>query len=35
VLRSALGELRAAEPQGWFDQRLRAGECVVLLDDLG
>ena len=34
LLRSTLGGLRAAEPQGWFEQRLRAGECVVLLDGL-
>lgn len=25
LLRPTLGELRAAEPQGWFEQRLRAG----------
>ena len=29
-----LGELRLAEPDGWFEQRLREGECVVLLDGL-
>ena len=34
LLRSTLGELRLAEPDGWFEQRLRDGECVVLLDGL-
>jgi hypothetical protein len=34
LLRSTLGELRPAEPEGWFEQRLRDGECVVLLDGL-
>ena len=34
LLRSTLGELRPAEPDGWFEQRLRDGECVVLLDGL-
>jgi NACHT domain len=34
LLRSTLGELRASEPDGWFEQRLRCGECVVLLDGL-
>jgi NACHT domain len=34
LLRTTLGELRATEPDGWFEQRLRAGECVVLLDGL-
>ena len=34
LLRGTLGGLRAAEPEGWFEQRLRGGECVVLLDGL-
>ncbi len=34
LLRINLGELRSAEPDGWFEQRLRDGECVVLLDGL-
>ena len=35
LLRSTLGEqLRFTEPDGWFEQRLRDGECVVLLDGL-
>ncbi len=34
LLRSTLGELRLAEPDGWFEQRLRDGECAVLLDGL-
>jgi len=34
LLRGTLGELRAAEPEGWFEQRLREGDCVVLLDGL-
>jgi NACHT domain len=33
LLRGTLGGIRA-EPEGWFDQRLRSGECVVLLDGL-
>jgi predicted NACHT family NTPase len=34
LLRGMLGELRPAEPDGWLEQRLRDGECVVLLDGL-
>ena len=33
VIRSTLGQY-APEPEGWFDQRLRDGKCVVLLDGL-
>lgn len=34
LLRKAVGELSPAEPDGLFEQRLRNGECVVLLDGL-
>ena len=34
LLRSTLGELATAEPEGWLEQRLAAGECLVLLDGL-
>jgi hypothetical protein len=34
VLRDTLGRHRAEEPDGWFEQRLNAGKCVVLLDGL-
>ena len=34
LLRSTLHELRAAEPDRWFEQRLIDGECLVLLDGL-
>ena len=34
LLRSTLGEIRATEPYGWFEQQLRDGGCVVLLDGL-
>ena len=34
LLRSTLGKIRTTEPYGWFEQRLRDGECVVLLDGL-
>jgi hypothetical protein len=34
LLRGTLGELKAAEPDRWFEQRLGGGECVVLLDGL-
>ena len=34
LLRSTLGELRATEPDGWFEQQLANGECLVLLDGL-
>jgi hypothetical protein len=33
VVRNTLGQY-APEPDGWFDQRLRDGKCVVLLDGL-
>jgi hypothetical protein len=33
VVRGTLGQY-APEPEGWFDQRLREGKCVVLLDGL-
>jgi hypothetical protein len=29
-----LGRMGTAEPPGWFEQHLRAGNCVVLLDGL-
>ncbi|TCO65752.1 NACHT domain-containing protein [Actinocrispum wychmicini] len=29
-----LGPLGKSEPKGWFEQRLRDGDCVVLLDGL-
>ena len=34
LLRSTLRGLVISEPEGWFEERLRAGECVVLLDGL-
>lgn len=34
LLRSTLGELGAGEPQEWFEQKLRDGRCLVLLDGL-
>lgn len=34
LLRTTLGPLADDEPPGWFDQRLRGGDCVVLLDGL-
>ena len=34
LLRGMLGPYRADEPAGWFEQRLRDGDCVVLLDGL-
>ena len=34
LLRGTLGRYRADEPAGWFEQRLRDGDCVVLLDGL-
>jgi NACHT domain/Sulfatase-modifying factor enzyme 1 len=33
VVRNTLGQY-APEPEGWFDQRLRDGKCVVMLDGL-
>jgi NACHT domain/Sulfatase-modifying factor enzyme 1 len=33
VARNTLGQY-APEPEGWFDQRLRDGKCVVMLDGL-
>ena len=34
LLRGTLGQAAAAEPGGWFEQQLRDGHCVVLLDGL-
>jgi len=34
LIRSKLGRYGAQEPHGWFEQRLRDGDCVVLLDGL-
>jgi hypothetical protein len=34
LLRRTMGDLAAQEPPGWLDQRLAAGECLVLLDGL-
>ncbi|MCP3805448.1 NACHT domain-containing protein [Allokutzneria sp. A3M-2-11 16] len=34
LLRTSLGHYRTVEPPGWFEQRLRDGDCVVLLDGL-
>ena len=34
LLRGMLGRYRADEPPGWLEQRLRDGDCVVLLDGL-
>ncbi|WP_216214919.1 NACHT domain-containing protein [Amycolatopsis aidingensis] len=34
LLRGTLGRYAAAEPPGWFEQRLQHGGCVVLLDGL-
>ena len=34
LLRGMLGRYRADEPADWFEQRLRDGDCVVLLDGL-
>ncbi len=34
LLRSKLGRYRDDEPPDWFEQRLRDGDCVVLLDGL-
>jgi hypothetical protein len=32
LVRKSLGSLAQAEPQGWFDRKLRNGRCLVLLD---
>lgn len=32
LVRSTLGPLAANEAQGWFEQRLRNGRCLILLD---
>ena len=34
LLRTTLGAVGAEEPPGWFEQQLRAGRCLVLLDGL-
>ncbi|WP_020673012.1 NACHT domain-containing protein [Amycolatopsis nigrescens] len=34
LLRGTLGRYRPDEPAGWFEQKLRDGDCVVLLDGL-
>lgn len=34
LVRSTLARFPTPEPPGWFEQRLRAGDCVVLLDGL-
>lgn len=34
LLSGTLGQLRTAEPAGWFRVQLRRGHCVVLLDGL-
>jgi hypothetical protein len=34
LVRASLGRYRQSEPPGWFEQRLRDGDCVVLLDGL-
>jgi hypothetical protein len=34
VIRANLGRHAAEEPPGWFEERLEAGDCVVLLDGL-
>ncbi len=34
VVRATLGPLAAEEPEGWFEQQLRDGRCVILLDGL-
>ncbi|WP_051794985.1 NACHT domain-containing NTPase [Kibdelosporangium aridum] len=34
LIRGTLGRHAADEPPGWFEQRLAAGDCVVLLDGL-
>jgi hypothetical protein len=32
LVRSTLGTLAANEAQGWFEQKLRGGRCLILLD---
>jgi hypothetical protein len=32
LVRNSLGALAQAEPQGWFDRKLRNGRCLILLD---
>ena len=34
VVRGTLGRYAAEEPPGWFDQQLKDGRCLVLLDGL-
>ncbi|RSM50780.1 NACHT domain-containing protein [Amycolatopsis balhimycina DSM 5908] len=34
LVRGVLGRYAGDEPPGWFEQRLKSGECVVLLDGL-
>jgi len=34
LVRATLGAVDAEEPSGWFEQRLRAGRCLILLDGL-
>lgn len=34
LVRITLGRYHADEPPGWFEQRLREGNCVILLDGL-
>ncbi|MGY0018784.1 NACHT domain-containing protein [Streptomyces sp. cg35] len=34
VIRSGLGRYAQEEPPGWFEERLEAGDCLVLLDGL-
>lgn len=34
LARGTLGRYRADEPEGWFEQRLHDGDCLVLLDGL-
>jgi hypothetical protein len=34
LIRSSIGGLKAKEPVGWFEQKLRKGNCIVLLDGL-
>lgn len=34
IIRASLRRLVAEEPEGWFEQQLMAGRCVILLDGL-
>ncbi|WP_436492019.1 NACHT domain-containing protein [Actinokineospora sp. HUAS TT18] len=34
VVRATLGRHAKTEPEGWFDQRLHAGDCLVMFDGL-